>query len=196
MKNFLTLIFAPILCLAIRNITWTPPPDMEDGVYSILFHENYEDSYPIIKRTGPLSFEEIVAFDKYDDENEDHGLAACGEQLALPISRKGCHELDTPLDPADQYASRQAMYNFCAGLRTTADHTIMLALKGTVYYYICNLGKIEDPVQCNLDEMKDAEAHFNKNCGNDKAAWITMKKRKKHYGRAHVAETLFCSNYL
>ena len=177
-------------CLA-RNITWIPPPELEDGLYNLNFPEDDESPYPTIARIG-----NITLYENAHTPQLEHDLVP--RALPLPISRKGCPNKAVPLDPDDHFATRQAIWNWCRADRLTWGATVQLALKGTVMYWVCNHDYrlfVSERVPCRLDEIMDAERVFNETCGANKGAWITMKEWRKNYGRGPVGPRWLCKDF-
>ncbi|KAF7537801.1 hypothetical protein G7Z17_g12781 [Cylindrodendrum hubeiense] len=156
----------------VQGFSWSVPPGMEDGLYTIDFHEDDTNkTSPNVQRRS-----DIVSHD-------DKTLAA--RDLPLPISRKGCIEGFPPLDADDYWASKVAMNNWCSrGGRTRKGHAV-LALKGTVLVWLCSYGWFSYESPCSVDEFQEAEAVWNKTCGHDVGAFIAMGKWAKTYGRSH-----------
>ena len=109
----------------------------------------------------------------------------------LPVSRKGCVKNSPPLDPADHYATKQALYNWCDRNFKIAAFQAMVGVNNTVVYWICNIQKFKYN-RCSSKELIAAEKIFNETCGEDKGAWIAMKTRAKTVGRAALSGGIKC----
>ncbi|CAM1505402.1 Fc.00g110390.m01.CDS01 [Cosmosporella sp. VM-42] len=190
MKTLLLLLTGALVGSLAREIIWTPPPGMEDGLYNIYFPEDEGSFDPIIKRMGNITFDEPA-------NTLPHPHDIVPRHLPMPVSKSGCPFEENSLDPDDHYATRQAFWNWCSNDRQTMVAEVQMALKGNVKYYLCNQDYrwlFKKPATCRLDEIKDAERMFNVTCGEDKAAWITMKDWAKTYGRSPSAHIVYCHN--
>lgn len=180
-----------------QNISWQAPPDMEDGYYALNFPESSGGVLsPVIERIEETDFDiplEIAL--ELDSSNHTHFNALPPRAIPFQISKSACTNDKRSLDPADQSATKQAMYNWCNyGFRFRSSQ-LMLGVKGTVFYWVCHHGKWKNPAGCSSEEWNQAEKFFDNKCGEHKGGWATVKKLKKTYGRSPREEPIICDNY-
>ena len=92
------------------------------------------------------------------------------------------------LDPADYYASKQGLYNWCDVYRFENVH-IEMALRGTVAVYVCQeTFEFDSYNSCSEAEYEWAEIAFNNTCGDGPAWSYFAPPFHKRYGRTWKGE--------
>lgn len=176
------LLASSLIWLAASNVvqafTWSVPPDIEDGIYTVGFHEDDTNmTSPLIHRRGDI--------EHHAELERQGGNTLAARHLPLPISRKGCIKGFPKLDADDYYASKVALNNWCSRGNTAFRVYATLARKGTVLVWMCSFGWFGYESPCSTDELDAAEGVWNATCGHDTGAFVAMKKWAKTYGRSH-----------
>lgn len=93
------------------------------------------------------------------------------------------------MDPADHYATKMAMYNWCDRGWKIQRHLLMIGVRNDTIYWACNHKPGAELNECRSKELIAAEKIFDETCGEGKGAWVELKKWKKSYGRVNKGGT-------
>lgn len=174
------------LCGIGNAITWHVPPDIKDGYYSITLDEA-NSQVPTLEAIRATELEVLTEFNSSLELSPNHTLSR--RDFSIPVHKKGCMNNPRKLDPVDHYDTKRAMYNWCDRGWKIERRTLMVGVRNDTLYWVCNHKKGRELNECSSKELVAAEKIFNETCGEDKGAWVELKKWKKSYGRMNKGTT-------
>ena len=170
---------------------------MEDGYYALSF-DDADSKSPTIERRGDY---DIEPFTNYSDPENDYATDArhsiSAQKKGLMVKKHVCINKTRTLDPTDHYDTKIALYNWCDNGYKIGRLQVMVGVKNTVVYWVCNhIGtklSINPRTPCSQKELVEVEWIFNQTCGEDKGAWV-MLSTKKSIGRAARPYKIKCGD--
>ncbi|KAH6897278.1 hypothetical protein B0T10DRAFT_557103 [Thelonectria olida] len=198
----LRIVFATLIgIIGARGYELTMPQDAQDGIYGLYFddHDTHLSS-PKIQRMHGIQPQpaNLDIFSRSEERPPD----AVGPELIidwdkvpphpLPVSSYGCTNCTAPLDPLAHWISKQVLYRRCDLGMKVYRFFGEVAVQGDVIVWVCSCLWFFKRNPCPLTELYTAETIFNQTCGEDKGAWVHMKKWRKSYGRSIRGHPIDC----
>ncbi|KAF7545638.1 hypothetical protein G7Z17_g9021 [Cylindrodendrum hubeiense] len=173
-------------CQAIQ-LSWGLPGNLTDGRYTMTFQGNNIYGQPVLHRGhGPITNDTDIGKIILPRGTEQPSVVSG----LMPVSNSGCFRDASPLDPDDYFASKEALANYCEDFRVSRMR-VDIALHGSVMVFVC---AAEQVTKCAEWEYLEAERIFNRTCGEDRGAWLTMKSLGRSYGRGPRHARISCTN--
>ncbi|KAM5351339.1 hypothetical protein ACJ41O_004062 [Fusarium nematophilum] len=196
------LVWLLAAAIAQDVVTFAPPADLEDGFHVIELDEGDGDFVRPNLQGHLRSFLDLFRKREKRDPAKKEGITntSANDPLSedptpLPVSKKGCTQNTSALDPADHWSAKQKFHLFCENKNSVYRQQAFVGVKGTAQFWICGYGSVCDRAGCSVNEIIKAEGIFNQTCGDNRGAWIHMKKWKKSFGRGPKGEDIHCKRF-
>lgn len=148
------------------------PSGLSDGVYVV---DMDSDSVNLIQPINSTNPPPSVSM---------RGLQGRG----IPVTKTGCD--GGKLNTIDYLKAYSYFFDFCDSGKKIQGRRIAYSIVGSAVWYGCSYGG-ENP--CGGQELSEAEAIFNRDCGILSPGWLWSEPWAKTYGRANSVDGI-CEN--
>ncbi|KAI1078999.1 hypothetical protein F5B20DRAFT_590998 [Whalleya microplaca] len=152
---------------------YTPPRDIADGVYYVPIVTTGNTSGRLIRRYG-----DAIKIANITDVTDPVSSTS-----SLPISERRCVG-SNEMDPVHHENALLNLGHRCdSGQAISASGLgagIIYSKYGSAIVYGCSFGG-QNP--CSTAELREFDEYMDRECGDQVAGWVFMKKWQKRYGR-------------